>query len=257
MGHGWDPRLYLRFGGERARGQVDLLSQVHVDMPAEVVDLGCGPGNSTAVLAARWPEARLIGIDSSPEMIEEARAAVPSASFEVADVREWLARGEQADVVFTHATLQWVPGHLALMGDLVGAVRPGGWLAIGVPGNFAEPSHVLREQLAASAPFAEFTAGVASPSAHDPEVYLRALRPLGCAVDAWETTYLHQLKGPDGVFEWVSGTSARPALQALPDDLRERFTGELRSQLREAYPAEDGMVVLPFRRVFVVAQRVG
>lgn len=254
MGHAWDPQLYLRFGDERSRGQIDLLSRVRAENPRDVVDLGCGPGNSTAVLAARWPEANLLGVDSSPEMIGRARDELPSASFEVADVRAWLRRGEQADVVFSHATLQWVPGHLDLMGDLVGAVRPGGWLALGVPGNFTEPSHALREQLAATAPYAEFTAGIASPDAHDPEVYLRALRALGCSVDAWETTYLHQLPAPDGVFDWVSGTSARPVLQALPDDLREQFASELRARLREAYPVEDGIVVLPFRRVFVVAQ---
>jgi trans-aconitate 2-methyltransferase len=254
MGHEWDPTLYMRFGDERSRGQVDLLSRVQADDPANVVDLGCGPGNSTVVLAARWPQANLLGIDSSPEMIEQARTALPTASFEIADLREWLTRGHQADVVFTHATLQWVSGHLDLMGDLVASVRPGGWLAISVPGNFAEPSHVLREDLAASDPYAAYTKGVASPNAHDPEAYLRALRALGCKVDAWETTYLHQLQGPDGVFDWVSGTSARPALQALPDDLREQFASELRAKLREAYPVEDGVVVLPFRRVFVVAQ---
>ena len=254
MTHVWDPQLYLRFGGERARGQMDLLSRVGCEEPADVVDLGCGPGNSTAVLASRWPDAHLLGIDSSPEMIAQARTALPSATFEVADVGDWLGRGEQVDVLFTHATLQWVPGHLGLMSALVSAVRSGGWLAIGVPGNFAEPSHVLREELAGSEPYADFTAGVASPAAYDPEVYLRILRRLGCEVDAWETTYLHQLEGPDGVFEWIRGTSARPALQALPEDLRSRFAAELRSLLREAYPAEDGIVVLPFRRVFVVAQ---
>ncbi|MGN6721262.1 MAG: methyltransferase domain-containing protein [Marmoricola sp.] len=253
MAHAWDPQLYMRFGDERSRGLVDLLSRVGSDEPGEVVDLGCGPGNSTAVLAQRWPTANLRGIDSSPEMIEQARASLPTASFEVADLRTWLERGEQAEVVFTHATLQWVPGHLDLMSELVASVRQGGWLAIGVPGNFAEPSHRLREELAAEAPYCDFTEGVASPFAHDPEVYLRALRALGCRVDAWETTYLHQL-GPDGVFEWVSGTSAGPTLQALPEELRSDFETELRARLRGAYPVEDGMVVLPFRRVFVVAE---
>lgn len=254
MAHIWDPQLYLQFGDERSRGQIDLLARVRSQAPGDVVDLGCGPGNSTAVLAQRWPEARLIGIDTSPEMIAQARFALPSASFEVADVRGWLKRRERVDVLFTHATLQWIPGHLDWMNELVEAVRPGGWLAIGVPGNFAEPSHVLRQELAAEEPYARYTAGVASPDAHDPEGYLRALRALGCDVDAWETTYLHQLRGSDGVFDWVRGTSARPALQALPDDLRDQFSDELRARLRKAYPVEDGMVVLPFRRVFVVAQ---
>ena len=254
MAHTWDPRQYLTFGDQRARGLVDLLAQVPAASPRDVVDLGCGPGNSTALLAARWPSARIRGIDSSPEMIERARIALPDAAFEVAELQDWLRSGEQADVVFTNATLQWAPGHLTLLPDLVRAVRSGGWLAIGVPGNFGEPSHRLREELAQREPYAAFTADVASPSAHEPEVYLRALRDLGCEVDAWETTYLHQLEGPDAVFEWVSGTSARPALQALPDALRHRFADELRAQLREAYPAEGGVVVLPFRRVFVVAR---
>lgn len=253
MAHTWDPRQYLTFGDQRSRGLVDLLAHVAANSPSDVVDLGCGPGNSTALLAARWPGARICGVDSSPEMIERAKAEVPSASFEVADLQAWLRVGK-ADVVFTNATLQWVPGHLALMPELVRAVRTGGWLAIGVPGNFGEPSHRLRGELAQREPYAAFTATVASPSAHDPEVYLRALRDLGCEVDVWETTYLHQLDGPDAVFEWVSGTSARPALQALPEDLRERFADELRGLLREAYPAQDGVVVLPFRRVFVVAR---
>lgn len=254
MAHTWDPRQYLTFGDQRSRGLVDLLTQIHADDPGDVVDLGCGPGNSTALLAARWPNARIHGVDSSPEMIERARRELPSASFEVADLQKWLSSGERVDVLFTNATLQWVPGHLALLPDLVGAVRSGGWLAIGVPGNFDEPSHRLREALAAREPYAPFTADVASPAAFGPEVYLRALRELGCQVDAWETTYLHQLHGPDAVFEWVSGTSARPALQALPEHLRSAFADELRALLRQAYPAEDGIVVLPFRRVFVIAQ---
>lgn len=254
MAHTWDPRQYMAFGDERARGQIDLLAAVGSSDPRDVVDLGCGPGNSTEILKQRWPNASIRGVDSSPEMIARAREAVPAASFEVADLRDWLSRGEQVDVLFTHATLQWVPGHLDLMSALVGSVRPGGWLAIGVPGNFGEPSHQIREELAAEPPYAPFTSGVASPSAHGPETYLKALRRLGCALDAWETTYVHQFEDPDAVFEWVKGTSARPVLQALPDGLREDFSNELRTRLREAYPMEDGLVLLPFRRVFVVAE---
>lgn len=223
--YNWDPGQYLKFGDERSRGLLDLLNRVGSLAPGEVVDLGCGPGNSTAALKRRWPEADIRGIDNSPEMIQRARATLVDTPFEVADLRDWLSRGDQVDVLFTNATLQWVPGHLDLLNDLVAAVRPGGSLAIGVPGNFDEPSHRLRQTLAATPPYARFTQGIATPSAHEPGVYLRALRGLGCTVDAWETTYLYQLKGADAVFEWISGTSAGPVLQ-----------------------------VLPFRRVFVVAQ---
>jgi trans-aconitate 2-methyltransferase len=219
-----------------------------------VVDLGCGPGNLTTLLRTRWPDAHLRGFDSSPEMIDRARDAEPGIDFEVADLRDWAAGDDPVDVLVSNATLQWVPGHLDLLPALAGHLRPGGWLAFQVPGNFDEPSHTIRTALAAEAPYDDHTRGVAVPSSHDPAVYLEALAALGLSVDAWETTYLHVLTGPDPVFTWVSGTGARPTLQALPDDLRPGFEAEFKRRLRDAYPERDGRVVLPFRRVFVVGQ---
>ena len=174
----------------------------------------------------------------------------------MADLRDWATGADQVDVLVSNATLQWVPGHLELLPDLVARVNPGGWLAFQVPGNFDEPSHTIRAELAAQAPYAEHTAAVevTVPNSHDPAVYLTALRGLGCEVDAWETTYLHVLEGEDPVFTWVSGTGARPTLQALPDDLRVRFEEEFKRRLRAAYPSRDGRVVLPFRRIFAVGR---
>ena len=160
-------------------------------------------------------------------------------------------------MLVSNATLQWVPGHLDLLPSLVAQVAPGGWFAFQVPGNFGEPSHTIRDDLAAEAPYAEHTAGAAVPSSHDPAVYLDVLAGLGCTVDAWETTYLHVLTGPDPVFTWVSGTGARPTLQALPDDLRPAFESEFKRRLTAAYPEHEYGVVLPFRRVFVVARVPG
>jgi trans-aconitate 2-methyltransferase len=255
--HTWDPDRYLAYADERGRPFVELLARVAADAPATVVDLGCGPGNLTALLVERWPQARVLGLDSSADMIEKARATTPAVDFDVGDLRDWLSSGSTADVVVSNATLQWVPGHLDLLPGLVARVAPGGWLAFQVPGNFDEPSHTIRTELAAEAPYAEHTAGVAVPSSHDPAVYLEALAPIGCAVDAWETTYLHVLQGEDAVFTWVSGTGARPTLQALPDELRPGFEAEFKRRLRAAYPARDGRVLLPFRRIFVAAQVVG
>jgi trans-aconitate 2-methyltransferase len=252
--HTWDPDRYLTYADERGRPFVELVARVAADAPETVVDLGCGPGNLTTLLRERWPAAAIRGLDSSPEMIEKARVLEPSIDFEVTDLRAWAAEADPVDVLVSNATLQWVPGHLDLLPDLVGRVRPGGWLAFQVPGNFGEPSHTIRTDLAAEAPYAEHTRDVAVPSSHDPAVYLDRLTDLGCAVDAWETTYLHVLTGPDPVFTWVSGTGARPTLQALPDDLRGGFEEEFRRRLRTAYPEHDGRVVLPFRRIFVVAQ---
>ncbi len=193
-------------------------------------------------------------MDSSPEMVDAARGRGGVVAYEVGDVRDW-SPPHPVDVLVINATLQWVPGHLDLLPRLVGAVADGGWLALQVPGNMDEPSHVLRRELAAEPAYAAYTHGVAEPASHGPETYLRALQDLGCRVDAWETTYLHVLDGQDPVLSWISGTSLRPTLQALPTDLAERFTAELGARLREAYPDDGRGVVLPFRRVFAVARR--
>jgi trans-aconitate 2-methyltransferase len=257
VAHTWDPETYLRYADERGRPFVELVGRIGAEAPSSVVDLGCGPGNLTRLLRRRWPEAEIRGLDSSPEMIERARAADPTVTFEVADLRTWAREPGRVDVLLSNATLQWVPGHLDLLPALVGRVNPGGWLAFQVPGNFDEPSHTIRRELAAEEPYAAHTAGAAVPSSSDPAVYLESLTAAGCTVDAWETTYLHVLTGPDPVFAWVSGTGARPTLQALPDRLRPAFEEEFKRRLRAAYPAHDGRVVLPFRRIFVVARVTG
>lgn len=256
MTHRWDPEQYLTYAGERGRPFVELLARVGADRPRRVIDLGCGPGNLTALLSQRWPQAQVRGLDASAEMIAAARADVSGVDFTVGDLRTWLDAGEDPfDVVVSNATLQWLPGHLDLVPRLLEAVTPGGWLAFQVPGNFEEPSHTIRTELAARPEYAAHLAGVAVPSSHDPAVYLERLAALGAEVDAWETTYLHVLTGDDPVFEWVTGTGARPTLQALPEGLREQFAEEFRRRLREAYPAQPHGVLLPFRRIFVVAHK--
>jgi trans-aconitate 2-methyltransferase len=260
MPHTWDPDRYLAYADERGRPFVELVARVGATDPAEVVDLGCGPGNLTGLLAGRWPGAHVVGLDSSPEMIAAAQAGAPRGGgpvdYAVADLRDWTPP-RPVDVLVSNATLQWVPGHLELLPRLVAAVADGGWLAFQVPGNFDEPSHTLRAELAGEPAYAEHTAGVAAPSSHDPADYYDVLAAAGCEVDVWETTYTHVLRGPDPVFTWVSGTGARPTLQALPDDLRAEFEREFRRRLAAAYPVRaDGTVLLPFRRVFAVA-RVG
>ena len=253
--HTWDPDHYLTYADERGRPFVELVRRVAAERPADVVDLGCGPGNLTRLLAQRWPEARVRGVDASPEMVAAARRDVPELAFEVADLRDWAATGDEVDVLVSNATLQWLPEHLDLLPALVDRVRPGGWIAFQVPGNFGEPSHTLRDELAAQAPYADHVRDVAVPSSHDPEAYLAALAGLRCEVDVWETTYLHVLTGDDPVFTWVSGTGARATLEALPEGLRADFEAEFRARLREAYPDRGHGVVLPFRRIFAVGRK--
>lgn len=253
MTHTWNPEQYLRYGDERSRPFLDLTSRIGAEHPGLVVDLGAGPATQTRLLAERWPGAEVLAVDSSPEMIARA-GAQEGVTAVLGDLRTWTPPGA-VDVLVTNAALQWVGGHLALLPRLAGLLAPGGWFAMQVPGNFEEPSHTLRRELAAQAPYAEHLQGIASPASHDAADYLRALQEAGLEVDAWETTYLHVLHGPDPVFEWVAGTGARPTLQALPEDLRARFEEEFRARLREAYPDRGHGVVLPFRRVFAVGRR--
>lgn len=259
----WDPKQYARYADERGRPFGELVarvSQLVPDLePARVVDLGCGPGGLTATLAERWPNARVHGVDSSPEMIDQAAGyAVPDRlTFECGDLRDWRP-SEPVDLLISNATFQWIPEHLELLPGLVDAVRPGGVFAFAVPGNFDAPSHRILGELAAAEPWAPYLADVRIlKPVPDPETYLAVLSGLGCRVDAWETTYLHVLQGEDPVFEWVRGTGARPVLQALPDDLRVAFEVAYKERLRAAYPARQFGTALPFRRVFVVAEVLG
>lgn len=250
----WSPTTYLKFEDERSRPFFDLTFRVAAAAPAYVVDLGCGPGQLTRSLIERWPAATVVGLDSSAQMIERAAEyATDRLSFAVADLVEWTA-DRPVDVLVLNAALQWVPGHRDVLPHLVSQLAPGGWLAFQVPGNFDEPSHALLRELAADSRFATETAGVEAPEAFGPDVYLADLLQMGLRAEVWETTYLHVLSGDDPVFSWISGTGARPILQALRDDQREVFVGEYKALLRAAYPPQEFGTVLPFRRVFAVGQ---
>jgi trans-aconitate 2-methyltransferase len=261
----WDPGVYLRFAAERARPFHDLMARVGVppERPRLVVDLGCGPGGLTAGLAERYPQARVIGIDSSPEMIERAgRYASERVEFRLGDVTAWQP-DEPVDVLVTNAVLQWVPGHRELLPRWAAGLAPGGWLAMQVPGNFAQAEHTLLDEVAAEVAPA-LRPGLTRAAVDTPLQYAAALAPVTAAVDAWETTYLHVLDpagelGDDAVLAWVSGTALRPVLDALADDeaARELFVHQYTAALRKAYPRRPWGTPLPFRRVFAVAQAAG
>jgi len=249
----WDPQQYLRYADERGRPFFDLVGRIGADAPRRVVDLGCGPGQLTSRLRRRWPDARVEGVDSSPEMVAAARAAGVDAR--VADVREWTP-ADDVDVVVCNAVLQWVPGHAELLRGWVRRMTSGGWLALQVPGNFDTPSHALVRELAASPEWSGRLDGVRHVDAvDDPQGYAELLAACGCSVDAWETTYLHQLSGEDAVLEWMTGTGLRPIRAALDDAAWEAFRAELAPRLQTVYPVrDDGTVWFPFRRIFAVAQ---
>lgn len=253
----WDPDQYLSFADERARPFYDLVSRIGAKAPQYVVDLGCGPGNLTAFLADRWPEATVLGVDSSAEMIAAAsrQAVRPRLTFSLGDVRDWRPDGT-VDVIVSNALLQWVPGHLGLLPGWVAALAPGGWLAFQLPGNYDQPSHVVLRELSQSAKWRDRLSGVElNRQAASPAEYLDVLATLGLAVDAWETTYLHVLPGEDAVTRWYKGTGLRPVLAALEPPDAAQFVGEYAERVRRAYPAARYGTVLPFRRVFVVARK--
>ncbi|TDU91328.1 trans-aconitate 2-methyltransferase [Kribbella voronezhensis] len=257
----WNPTQYGKFADERGRPFADLVDRIQVapDEVKVVVDLGCGPGKLTATLLDRWPGATIQGVDSSPAMIEAAQEyATERLSFVEGDLLDWTAEPGSIDVIVTNATLQWIPEQLDLLPGFVRALRAGGWLAIQIPGNGNAPSHAILRELAGTEPYAQYAADKSQRAdAPGPAQYIDVLTAEGCVVDAWETTYNHILPGENAVLEWVKGTGARPVLQSLPDDLRAEFETEYGARLAAAYPRRSYGTVLPFRRIFAVAQKKG
>lgn len=264
MASRWDPDQYLRYAQERERPFWELIARVESappGPPATVVDLGCGPGNVTAALLERWPQASIHGLDSSAAMIEQAkdRARPPRLTFELADIHDWRAPAGSVDLLLSNAALQWVPGHLDLFDRWWPALSAQGKLAFQVPRNFDQPSHTLLSELAASSRWSGRLAAVArdlgQPSV---EQYYERLRALGARVEMWETIYHQVLSGPDPVLEWVRGTALRPYLTALSGEDAAAFEAGYGALLREAYPRRpSGETLFPFKRLFVVATAGG
>jgi trans-aconitate 2-methyltransferase len=244
----WDPAQYLAFADHRGRPFYELLARVRAESPRRVVDVGCGPGNLTVSLSSRWPSAVVEAFDSSPEMVEAARAAGVDAR--VDDVTTWEPLPD-TDVVVSNAVLQWVPSHPSIVEKWAAALPTGAWLAFQVPGNYADASHRLIREVAGPALGHVFR--VEKPVL-EPVEYADLLA--GCSsVDAWETTYVQRLTGSDPVLEWVYGTALRPVRAALSSADWDAYVAELAPRLREAYPRRaDGTTWFPFRRIFVVAQ---
>ena len=252
----WDPGVYQRYADERSRPFGELVARIRHDDPSAVVDLGCGTGVQTCTLAEPWPNAEIVGIDSSAEMVGKQPAELPErVSIVEGDITAFDATG--VDVVVSNAALQWVPDHRELIPVWVSQLNAGGTLAWQVPGNFDASSHVLMRRLADSDPWAPRLRGVlrGGDSTDSAQQYASALMASGLEVDAWETTYVHVLTGDDPVLEWVRGTGLRPVLDALDEEQRGRFEREYAALLREAYPPTSGRTLFPFRRIFVVGRK--
>lgn len=255
----WDAAQYTRFEAERNRPIHDLLAQLPRSGIRSAVDLGCGPGNSTELLQAHVPDASVMGLDSSPDMIEAARTRLPSTRFRLGDIEGWHAEGTAPDLLFANASLQWVPDHAALLPRLVGQLAPAGWLAVQVPDNLDEPAHRLMREVALSGPWATKLAAASRARAarHAPDWYVRVLRSAGADVELWRTTYHHILTGgAEAIVQWFRSTGLRPFLQPLDEAEQAEFLARYGSALASATPEFDnGSVLLPFPRLFFVARR--
>ncbi|PSH62496.1 trans-aconitate 2-methyltransferase [Phyllobacterium sophorae] len=253
----WVPEQYLKFEDERTRPAIDLLSAVPNHDVKFSVDLGCGPGNSTELLLRRYPRAIVQGVDSSAEMIEKAKDRLPGYDFHTADLDTWRPQGN-ADLLYANAVMQWLPDHDRLFPRLMGFLNAGGSLAIQMPDNLEEPTHVAMRKVAADEIWAS-KLGRADPSrtkVGNASFYYQLLRPLSQRVEVWRTTYNHPLQGLDGIVEWFKGSALRPYLSLLDEQERLLFLEKYKECLSQSYqPMKDGIVLLPFPRIFIVATR--
>jgi trans-aconitate 2-methyltransferase len=251
----WSPSTYLKFEDERTRPAGDLLGRVPLERPRRVVDMGCGPGNSTQLLVERFPDAEVVGLDSSPNMLIEARQRLPKLRFEAADARSWVPESG-SDLVFANAIYQWVPEHIPVLQNVLDGLGEGGVLAVQMPDNIGEASHRLMREIAADGPWAETLKGAARAKLPPVREYYDALKAHASQVDIWHTVYNHVLADAEAIVEWVSSTGLRPFIDPLTVDHKAEYLRRYRAAIAEAYPKTvDGKVLLAFPRLFVVAVR--
>jgi trans-aconitate 2-methyltransferase len=254
----WSAKQYVAFEDERTRPVRDLVGALPDIDARSVADIGCGPGNSTEVLAARFPHAQLSGIDSSPDMIAAARQRLPAASFALEEAQSWSAPGP-FDVILANAVLQWVPHHETLLPALIARLAPHGALAVQMPDNLGGPAHRLMREIAGEGPWAGKLAKAAQARTvlADAQWYYELLRPKCSSVALWRTTYYHPLAGgAAAVVEWFKGSGLRPYLEPLSEDERGAYLSRYTAAIAGAYPPlADGSVLLPFPRLFMIAIR--
>jgi trans-aconitate 2-methyltransferase len=252
----WDPAQYLKFAGERMRPAVDLLSRIAAQSPATVLDLGCGAGNLAPLILARWPQAQLTGVDSSPEMLAKARAGHPRARFVQGDIARWRPDAP-VDVLYSNAALHWLDGHDKLVPGLLDAVQPGGFLAIQMPRNFNAPSHTTIVEAIEQGPWrAQLEPHLRREPVAAPGEYWRMLKDRAASLEIWETEYLQVLCGENPVAEYTKGTWLKQFLDRLDGAQKAAFEADYRTRVAARYPPQaDGRTLFPFRRLFIVAQR--
>ena len=254
----WDSDQYLRFSRERTQPSRDLVARIPLEGAARLLDMGCGPGNSTAELAARFGAAGVTGIDNSPQMLAAAREAHPDLRFISFDMTrdDWSPLGGGYDVVLSNACIQWLPDHARLLPRMLGLLVPGGWLAVQLPLVRRQAMRRILDEASAMPRWSALLADVSVPRALDPGDYFDILAPAASELQIWQTTYYHRMGSLDDVVEWYRGSSLRPYLRALGEREGDAFVGEVRRRAAEAFaPQPSGGYLLPFPRLFMLAQR--
>ena len=253
----WNALQYLKFEDDRTRPPRDLLAQVPLGRAQRIVDMGCGPGNSTEILVDRYPDAAVMGLDSSADMLRQARERLPKCKFIEADISTWTPT-ERTDLLFANAVFQWVPDHTNVLRRLVQSLPQGGVLAVQMPDNTEEPALKLMREVAKKGPWASNPAMTKAARADlpSPEEYYDLLKPLCQHVDIWHTMYNHVMAGPEAIVEWFKGSSLRPFLAALEPKMAEEYRAAYTAKIAQHYTARiDGRVLLKFPRLFIVATR--
>jgi trans-aconitate 2-methyltransferase len=254
----WSSQQYRKFENERTRPARDLLQAVPAQEVKRAADLGCGPGNSTELIISSFPHAEVVGVDNSEDMIEAAKARLPGFKFELCGIEEWAGPGPW-DLIFSSSALHWVPTRERLLPWLAGRLSPGGTLAIQMPDNLNEPSHVAMRAVAMREPFAAklANAGKGRTPLASVDCYYGLLKPLSSRVDIWQTTYFHPLAGGlDAIVEWLKGTEMIPFLKPLSETERQAYVTAYKAALPNFYkPLANGTVLLPLPRLFIIVTR--
>lgn len=254
----WDSKQYLQFTNERLRPATDLIAQIHLDNPGVIYDLGCGAGNVTNLLKQRWPNAEIIGIDSSADMLAKAATETTEITWINADINQWNAE-KPANLIFTNATLQWLDEHETLMPRLGKMLAPNGILAIQMPRNHQSPAHIGIIEAVEAGPWRErlqpllrFGKGNADPVAA-PDVYYHLFEAYAKKINIWETNYLYVLEGENPVVEWLMGTGLRPIISALHEAEKKEFLQVFSEIIKKKYPKTAmGKTLLTYKRIFIV-----
>ncbi len=253
----WDSNQYLKFKRERTQPAADLLSHVPLEAPVKILDIGCGPGNSTQVLAQRYPNAEIIGIDSSKNMIEAARKNCPQLEFRICDASSELETlGKDFDLVFSNACIQWIENHDRIIPYWMSVLKSGGAIAVQMPMNYDEPIQLLIQKVTGSDKWKSYFPNPRVFFNLTPEEYFDLLSRVSPDFSMWRTYYYHSMNSIQDILEWYRSTGLKPYLDVLPEDKKESFEQDIMEEIKTAYPArENGRVILRFPRFFFIARK--